>query len=253
MIEILLISALLIGCLVTCWAIFHVKKRKKNKVKKAKTEVKSELKEEKKDEKVEIKEDIQLTKNSKIKIVKSATLQPKIERVYAKEEILEPEDESVAVIRSKDVKPKKVLGGAAARSIERVFSGKNEEVETDTPKVEEVKDSMPNRTPSIADRIEFREHLAQIYGGFGTGVNVSTNKASEIDQIQTEEMESEESATKFSDIRSSSMFAGLFGEPEPKKRSKVDLKKITAKDMVLAQTIMNRPKLSKNLKNFNKK
>lgn len=263
MLEIVFIL-IFICCLGTCWAIFHVKKnKKKDKKEKVKKSKNKKVQEEKVDEPVQteiieptkITEDIQLTKNSKLKIVKSATLQARVERVFEKKE--EPQEESqekpVVVIRNSEVKPKKVVGGNAAKKIEQVFTGKKE----DEQPVEETSEQVasdnkePIRTPSIADRIEFREHLKEIYGGFGTGAGAIQNKASEIEKLQDEESD-EEPSSGFTDVNSSSIFASLFSRPEQQQSAKKKIN-LSAKDIVLAGVIMNRPRLSKNLKNFNKK
>ncbi len=246
----ILILIITCGCLGACWAIFHVKKQKKNKGNAEVVETKAEP--EATEDKNEIKEDIKLTKNSKFKIVKTATLAPKIERVFQKEEH-ETEEEPVVTIRNTEVKPKKAVGGDAAKSIERVFSGKKESEEVkEEIKCEHNVKTEPKRTPSISDRIEFRNHLDEIYKGFATGVKNNSNVASEIEKLQNEEMVKNVSTT-FSDVRRSSMFATYFNQVQMGDTEDKKSKKINMKDVVLADTIMNRPRLSKNFKKVEKK
>ena len=93
--------------------------------------------------------------------------------------------------------------------------------------------------------------MADIYSGFSTGQNFA-KPISEIDRIQEEEKEDENVTHSFSDFRNSSIFSSMFGSGEPEKTKKKKAK-INLKDAVIAEVVLNRPKLSKNLKNFNKK
>ena len=133
-----------------------------------------------------------------------------------------------------------------------MFSGEKE-IEKEKEDVEEIPEeiqkmaALPKRTPSIEDRIEFRQHLSEIYEGFSTGTK--TKPTSEIDRIQEEESLDTNSALK--DFSHSSIFSSIFDRPpekETKKRQKINLK-----DAVIAEAILKRPKMSKSLKNFNKK
>lgn len=242
-----IISIIIIGCLVACWAIFHViKKRKKAIIKKDTKPVDDKKSDKLEPEKIE---DIQLTKKERLKIVKSAVLQPKVERVYEKDE--QPvEEKPVVVVKNAEVKPKNIIRGDMARKIERVFSGEEKEEKAELPFLQEFPHE-PVRTPSIADKIEFREHLSNIYGEFRTGVADSSKKASEIDRLQSEEDESEERVS-FLDKNRSSIFATTFwGNESPViKKTKP---KISMKDMILAEAIMKRPSFSKKIKKVDKK
>ena len=275
MIEILLISLLLVSCLAISWAIFHNKKKKGDKSSK-KPDKKAEKKEEKpviksgedkkdksqedktekkKDETTEekppeIKDDIKLSKSErKFKITKVAKEAPKetprIEKVYAGEEQKTEEPQELEMVMVKQPEPQKQSAQVSGeKSIEKVFdeSKKEEQEEKQEEKPKQSDKTLPIRTPSIRNRIDFRTHLDDIYNGFSMGIAPPP---------PPKKIEEKEDKSKKSDDDGSNFLFKFFKDidmeemPEKPKKSSI---KINTKDMLIADTLMHRPTYLKKFK-----